>query len=383
MRPVLQIIHISDVHRFTPDPLVSKGLAAGLQEFADSYARFAHRIFRCLPPNLLGRSANDMVNEFVRDGFGQADRSALRDFESKLAEICGPGSQWPEDVPTWLVDTGDVSTWGDPDSIQAHLDWLRDLAQRYRLSVKVKLHGNHDYWPCWFPLNATSAAIDDQRKWLRSRPYGGLHSSLAASLIIDDGVAIDLYTFSSPVWQKYLNTLAVGRIYQDEVFGDAADARYQVQHAHRAIAARRADGLASVRIACSHHPLASACYTTRYLPVMRMPASRNVARALTPDIKLFLSGHTHGYFPDGRRCSMDPLNEGLQFVVGSLAKTDARDAAIVEADPESWHQFQTLRFFADPSAPTSIVLQREVFSRRENYQPFAACLSDRYPIQAS
>src|SRR6185369_11866027 len=93
--PFLQIIHISDLHVTDPRSPHSAAIRAWVRWLGNVHPALA---------------------EYVDDGTAPSDRIALTLFEDFISEISTDDPEWSKHK-TWLIDTGDLTSLGDQDSL--------------------------------------------------------------------------------------------------------------------------------------------------------------------------------------------------------------------------------------------------------------------------
>src|SRR5438105_4339081 len=108
MRPLLQLVHLSDVHF----------VAAGRASLAQA-RRDARRLLWGLPSRFRGQDLFDQ-------GMAAHDPKALTAFKDALQRIKLADPQfWPK---TCVLTTGDLSTLGDDGSFNAAIGWVRTVS---------------------------------------------------------------------------------------------------------------------------------------------------------------------------------------------------------------------------------------------------------------
>src|SRR5438105_95468 len=187
--PVIQIVHYSDLHIVGPDYLTQRLCFDAL--------------LKRLPTTL-------------KQGVAGASMAALQAFEDFLREIASDAA-W-RDKPTWLVDTGDGTTFGDDASLDA---WLNKWSPAFLAAAganakQMVLYGNHDAWPGTFPLLAPRS-MDNHRNTLRSArfPQTWPAQPLTTPLQSPGGPEVQLYTLNSVDHTLLANTKALGKVLPD------------------------------------------------------------------------------------------------------------------------------------------------------------------------
>jgi 3',5'-cyclic AMP phosphodiesterase CpdA len=140
-KPFLQIVHISELH--VSDPKSNQSVAV---------RGWIRQLRRAVPK----------AAEYIEDGVAPHDVLAVSLFTEFLKEIVND-PDW-RDCQNWLVDTGDLTSLGDSDSLDLGQEYLGGLAKV--CSELASIHGNHDAWPGTFPLVAQIRRISKQRKRL-------------------------------------------------------------------------------------------------------------------------------------------------------------------------------------------------------------------------
>lgn len=389
MLPVLQVIHVSDVH--------FKHSSASAVHPLNAKRRFAARMVH----RLVERFDLFDWNEGTQGHYPKAPESFQRFLEGWRAE----DKRWygtvgdDDTAQTWLVDTGDLTAFGDDESLsigQEHLQAWRTVLGDCQMRT---LFGNHDAWPNTLPVYAligfSPSDIDRQREKIAKYPGWNKDSWISAPLSVTipgtearGGSKIELYALDTVCWGSVVNTLAVGDV-------DDADLTALADRL------RKHRGLRSVRnfrILAMHHPIAypyswSERHSLVLFPAMRLLWAEKLARQLRndaddpkglgPHAHLFLSGHTHVAYPAGALPSnVGDIHQGalassqLQLVNGALMLNKSRKAAkrspngpqapfdrtrqrFVPATLDPGHcQAQILRFFSDEKRPGQLTLIR-------------------------
>src|SRR5947209_17664369 len=161
-QPVLQIIHVTDLH--------VKHITANLaQKLYAKKRRIGARIIQ----NLIESHHLFGWQEGTQGHYPRAPeafRLFLKDLKNNDQRwFSEPGDK--DSAQTWLLDTGDLTAFGDEDSIEkgkAYLEtWLKELGGvRYRA-----LFGNHDAWPEAHPMAAILGGFQKDVESQRSKIY--------------------------------------------------------------------------------------------------------------------------------------------------------------------------------------------------------------------
>lgn len=390
--PVLQILHISDLH-------VSEGVPDKAM-----LAREGRRW------RLVLRQTIQRHNWFEwHEGTLAHDETAEARFEEALRDLRafddawfgGTGTQAPQ---TWLVDTGDLSTYGDHASIQA--GWHK--LQRWRAALgncpMRVLYGNHDAWPGTLPglagggwrrqAELQRSRLAEYPEWWQERWLNPLCVDIP-----DTDHQIELYALNSISFDVHNNLRAIGTISQEALQRLAL----AIQHEKR-----RRPSSKSYRILATHHPVAFPydpdMTSVPWLPLIKTmhlagadtitaflkhDTAADIPPDLTPYIHLFLAGHTHASFPGTplprtvKEAYHGPLGERqMQCVVGPLMLVRDRQRVaqgrlpqiIDTANPafpqskiyDANQQCEILRFFYRPDSGDGLYLRRSVLARMPN-----------------
>lgn len=338
--PVLQIVHLSDMHVVS----TNNAPAAAIRQWVRRFRR-------------AGLSA---AADMLEDGAAPNDTSAPRMLEQFLPRLV-QDPKW-RGCPTWLIDTGDHTTFGDTASLvtaRAHLaSFSAALGTQTQSCPSLQdLPGNHDAWPETFPVLAPRK-IQAQVVKLHSPPHayriGCASDPLVAAL--PGGGEIQLYTLDTVDHRFAQNALARGAV---------SDAQYDELDG---LIGQRATGGHDLRILAAHHPMQHPPPRPSLLMVLADPHRTELRLNRPPPcVHLVLGGHTHALYPEHsklpasprRQAPNDPLGlDQCQLVIGTLMQEDGFGKR--GADP---HQVQVLRFFQDPGVPSSVLLQRGLVAR--------------------
>ncbi len=281
-RPVLQIVHVTDMH-------VKEMTSANPLTPLMGMSRVVHRaVMRSIE-----RKGNSKWDEGTQGHYPAAPVSFRRFLKRYLAR----DAVWSE-VPSWLVDTGDRSAYGDMGSIEAGEGFLSMWQEALHGCPVRTIYGNHDAWPRTFPLAVGASNVGEHRGLVCSRPGWQAQEWLTKPLTValPGNASIKLYALDSVCWGRTKNSLAVGEVAQESLSMLADQLREDTAQ------------LPGLRIVALHHPLAFPWYRqeTKVLgifPAMKLlQAESRIERlrndvndppALGPLAHLFLSGHTH------------------------------------------------------------------------------------------
>jgi hypothetical protein len=316
--PVLQIVHVTDLHvKHT-----TANAASPLASKTRILARIAQNLVR--RRNLLG------WEEGTQGHLPRAPKAFATFLEKWWT---ARDAQWQR-VPVWLVDTGDRTAFGDAESISAgarYIDWWS--AALGGCPVRT-LYGNHDMWPETLPaFNLTQ--IKDQRDRIRAIPGWDVRDWVRNPLsapIPGHSATISLYALDTiawgALWGSVRNTRAVGHLRGDEVL-----------HLRLLLEGAAKRGTTGLRILAMHHPLAFPWEASELggkiiskLKLLKeekwaafLRNDRNIPSGIGPWAHLLLSGHTHLFHPaPGLPQDVTEITQGalsayqLQLVGGSL-----------------------------------------------------------------
>jgi hypothetical protein len=398
-RPLLQIFHITDLH------------------FMDDYDETARLIAERRWFSLLIRDMFAAVKpRAMHEGTLGHEDTAISAFSRLLAGMKRREKEWfpsggQEGPQSWIVDTGDATTFGDARSMAlAHKslnDWRSVVAPAKLLSIV----GNHDLWPGTQPgaavfddfasrMGVQRGQIDTYDLWNDMGP--------ASPFVLNSssGLSIELYSIGTISCEVKAGFLARGRVSKE-----AQKRLVQAVCEHG-----KPDAL---RILASHHPFAFP-YDVPLFPsfqamVLENPeevaAASHPAQPDEPLIHVFLGGHTHVGMPG---CPLpDHVQEvkqgGLgvsqvQLVSGPLlqqridgATNDDGPNFGLKSHPDfsdvsqikGSQQFQLLRFYERSEGGDWILeVERIPFVRlvtEEDYVPLGelACITELYRRKSS
>jgi hypothetical protein len=357
--PFLQIVHVSDLH------IVDPGFP-----HRDELLEI-DRIARPFPP----------LRDMWIDGTAPHDPLAPAEFEEFLRLLTVDDPEW-SCQKTWLVDTGDLTTFGDDGSLILG----RNLLQRWASMANAELlmlHGNHDAWPLRLPLRARTAALQAHRAGLRRNHYPQRWPEPPLRRPIPNTNAdVVMFGLNSVLHERWRNTLARGEVKEDRYWEQrpAPQPDVQIDRLSQQVGAGQ-----SFRIVAVHHPVH---YPKRPPLGMHMDNDSAVARALggpsrvgvAPLAHLVLSGHTHKLFPKHGELPSDVRKklpqpdlgmDQFQLIVGSLMQHD------LLGDRGAWpHQCQILRFYAPRRHRNVLVIERLFGGRTGGTGPYRLVLTD-------
>lgn len=381
---VLQLIHISDLH---------------FQKGAPDKAAIA------LAGRAMDRKARDIVEKHNlgdwHEGTLGHDQVAVSAFRKFLTECKRDEPEWFGDPSnnsspqTWLIDTGDASTFGDVRSLaeaqKRLLEWKAELKPcQFR-----SLYGNHDAWPGTQPAFLASgyeAHIEQQWNDIRQWNEWCVENWKPLRVSAPGGITfIECRAVNTVSLGLMDNVLAVGRISGDDVKDLCAQ-----------LTAAPAGGL---HILAMHHPIAFPYETkerrvfgkekmvladaAELIQKLRNDEGAPNGTGRAPLAHLFLSGHTHLAHPGTKLPpNLQTLYQGelstrqAQFVTGSLllprdfkkvranaqpqVSTQANDKFALPQIYDGTQQFEVLRFFHDDQLDDGFLLERYVFARAPN-----------------
>ncbi len=352
MRQLLQIVHVSDLH------IADGALGGQLPPWAEKLARCTAEL--------------PILGPWVRHGLDPHDPAAMTAAEAFVRRITTGRDGWLG--PTWLVDTGDLTTFGDDASLLRGQRYLTRLG-RYCSRV-LSLHGNHDAWPEDFPL-ASRTTIKAHRQQLRTQHYAAEWPESPEVLMPPRApLRIELYGLNSVEHMPEWNVAALGRVVHDRFWETPAGKRV-AGHALARLQGKvpPASDRTALRLVAVHHPIAR----VDYFPHHRVLGGLGVARRLrTPHcFHLILGGHTHAFYPRHGRLQPSlalnpqrPLGDTqLQLVVGSLLQRDFSPSDPAPLQPDRWaHQMQVLRLLYD-GEHDAVVLERYLAGRNPGPDP--------------
>jgi len=351
--PFLLIIHISDLH------IVSDVRRDTLSR--DD--RFKNQLARRLIPELWD------------DGTADSDISAINSFTSFLKKII---NKYYSNVNKWIIDTGDLSNWGDDGSIMQGRSNLLSFKDAINADELLGIYGNHDAWPNAHPFFSRPTAIKKHRKEFRKNHYKDKFPLNPITCLIPSQTnEIQLYSLNSVLhlpWHE--NVRALGKIIEDMYWKRGATSplpKVQLQKLANLVSINQGgSNNHDLRILLTHHPIHYPGQKPNW--TMHLINDNEVANYLntgsgsspTPLAHIILSGHTHNVYPSAgnltdhvSNCSHKPLtNNQCQFIIGSLSQRNLSG----KVGPYS-QQAQLLLFHTVETEPGVIAIERRIVAR--------------------
>lgn len=362
--PLLQIIHYSDIH-LAGDGWLQKRWIASRQ-----------------------------VPLEHRQGLAGARLAILDAFEDVIGGLTVRDSVW-SNKPTWLVDTGDGTTFGEKNALN---EWDRRSTRFLQAAGKqarpLRVYGNHDAWPQVHPLGVLHAPwkMGTHRDMLRSQHFKETwpEPALAVPIPGTNG-QIELFAVNTVDHELFVNVLALGAAARDR---DWTHFQQIPRPTPAGDLAKRALQHNSVqnnfRIAAMHYPVADAATSGNpslqkvLIGRQRFAAELQTDTQVKPFIThLLLAGHTHEPFPRVgnlpnflKSAGHTPLIGGqCQIVTGSLSQealtrpTGSSGSNWLESlminNP---YQCTVLRFYHFPVDTGKLVMERATLAADDSSQ---------------
>lgn len=364
--PLLQIVHVSDLH-LVDSAFETTGTmrrAAGLLDMLATKSGWI--------PALREYAAS------YYDGLlGHAEGSE-RDFIDFLRALRGEESEWSS-TETWLVDTGDLTTWGDDSSLQFGHEFFEGLFRAGLVDEIASIYGNHDAWPGSQPLLCSQSTNNRHRTNLRNVWYTDRYPSrvLSKAMRYRDGDVV-LTMLNSVLHERLRNGLARGEINHDRWWETEHEPieLQQMTELAKLMRERARTDRHLFSIAAVHHPVYDP-YTAVDASTMLLDNRQAVCDMMRafekletyPMVNLFLSGHVHETFPEVGNfptqlggCGHGFLCDSqAQLITGTLLKeTDPRNSREDGLSRVLPWQFQVLRLYETPDV---IEVERTVVGR--------------------
>lgn len=344
MQPLVQIVHISDLHikDIKNPPAVVKMLNAATK--AGVFIRSAFKGVAGAHPHVFGR------------------------FETAIREFTTGQHGWSG--PTWLVDTGDLSSLGDKPSLDKGKKEIGKLAKL--CAGQLLLHGNHDAWPRDVPTAVSKKDRDRHRKWLRANHYPDTWPE--PPLTHDNGIAeVQLFGLNTVLHNRLPNAFAFGKIEHDRYWQKQRRPTpdEQLNNLVNQIAVASTPARPILRLVATHHPVHFPSRRPWDTVVRKGKVARELERQgnAAEIVQVILSGHTHETFPalgqlprQAPACKHGALGSNqLQLVIGTLSQDDPEQ----KRDPAN--EAQVLRTWWDERRGV-FVLER-ILLRRPGPRP--------------
>ena len=364
---LLRLIQITDLH------CAKRGVGFDVQ---------ARNLFRRVLSRLV--VAAPIVKKLATGTAGH-NPAAWRELRTSIVNHVRTNPPWRD---TRLVVTGDLSTWGDDDSILKARKLAEKIANDAGLQEPIFIYGNHDVWPGrpgvlgGFPLFASAADLDVRRSALRQQHFAGVpwprHPLVQVGL--PGGRNLVVFAVSTIEHQTLQNAIASGRVSADR-FWERAPGTDQLT------ALVGACGATDVGIVLTHHPVhgdgwwaaVNRAAAGPLPPVQGLPAAHILSNA--PDVgatlagppqraHAVLSGHTHETFPSVGQSTGAAPQPPHPPLTGNQVQLTAGTASQLQFGPQPKpHTWQCLRFYCDQAA-TRLKIERIVFERQNNLPGF-------------
>ena len=352
--PLLQLLHISDLH----------WVHGSTEPWPDwnemPWSRLVQAHYS-LPDPAGGlrekrRALRAELYQFMMDGVSGHDPRTAKAFRRFLESAQLRAGEW-EGKPLWIVQSGDLTTFGDDASLQAGRRYVERL--RRSADAVVSLHGNHDVWPGQLPYCDPGSIDEYEARNLAVFSADAPDLPLCVDIPGTDG-RLELHVLNT-VYSDYVdNTLAVGRVMDPDL-----DALVEALGPENS-----PDAPPRFRVLATHHPIHNPDPGTFKRSIFdEAGVSGRLARGGRGLVELILSGHTHALFP-GLGLLPDHASDAaqrhlaagqVQMVVGTLLQKDE-----FEARNPYPHQGQLLRFWSSelPSGRPRITVERTMLARR-------------------
>jgi 3',5'-cyclic AMP phosphodiesterase CpdA len=303
---VMRLVHFSDLH-FAPGQMgpLQRRLAA--QAFSPVLGPLFQKLEAGLAPH---------------------DPKALRPLRDSIVQCVGdPNSPYVD--RTYLVVTGDLTTWGDHGSMQSALSLIDVIAMRAGLP-KIVLYGNHDVWPgvpgrtSGLPIAASDSKLDSARSALRQHEFPVDYSREVAAAPFAGGTRrLVLWEIDTVQHERWANFLAEGQVRRDRYWETRAPV-CQLD------TLQRMSNPADVVVALTHHPVhhvpdnVTLQDRNTVASEFAKPPRGNVRR--DPLVQVVVSGHTHHTYPEDGFLPLDnpahvPLTpKQAQLTIGTVAQ---------------------------------------------------------------
>jgi 3',5'-cyclic AMP phosphodiesterase CpdA len=383
LRRVLQIVHVTDLHLVHSEPGALSG--ATERDWVDEVTALLERA-----GHYVGKIRR--YCEELKQGTAGHDHHALDEFTSALRAVLDSGHpDWR--ALTWLIATGDLSTWGDDRSIADALDWLRNTADAHKISWTA-IYGNHDVWlgdgsvpRPWDP----AAPFSKRRTQLRTNYFPGTwpliplantttaaSAGLGLSVSLSGGSRLIGCSLNTVVHEPNVNFAALGEVRQDRYWENQ-----QVAHPPQLDDLQTHLRSDDIVLLFMHHPVH---YPNRDPNLDVTSVLRNaprIAQTLQCRSAVIVSGHTHGVFPKlghlpqiaGTPQHAPLANRRAQLIGGTLSQR-----AVEYFQAEFQQCWQLLRFWEEDSSG-EVQVERLVLTRTAGTGAFLPVASGTEKMQ--
>lgn len=368
LEPALRLFHISDLH-FVAGGSNQALQRSGLKKTLESYY-------------------GSPIADWVLKGVAGHDQGALRVLKSSIVKVATDPTESGWSDKSWLVMTGDLSTWGDATSVQDAVRFVDNVASAAGLPQPAIVYGNHDVWPgvpgrgSGFPFAQHNRTLDVhrtrlrqnrfQQPWVQQHPCG----------------QVPVLSLNTVLHGRFENSVAIGEV-QNDLYWQPH--RLTPPQPHQLHQLTQHLSQCHVAVVLTHHPV----FDPKAWPLgtgtwaralsLRPPPLANVLKnakpvaqalqASPPDqdaVRLVLSGHTHEQYPEigllppatpapphgdlGKNC--------VQLTTGTATQAPVPNIAT----EQTW---QMISVWVDDSA-RQVTIERVVFSRSNssgNFEP--------------
>jgi 3',5'-cyclic AMP phosphodiesterase CpdA len=297
---------------------------------------------------------------------------AVRALRRSVRKVIDDDPEWT--VRSWLISSGDLTTWGDDQSLHAAIGFLGDIAKDCGIRAAV-IYGNHDVWDQGFPAVIPDSVLDARRTRLRRNEFTGTWPlfSMAEGLGQSSPGGPTSIEATGPLTSKSVRVVSLNTILHTGwnnvlAFGEVkADRYWEGRTSPTQLQVVRGSGQSQneLRVVVTHHPLRDPKRRKLSMILKNAPEVADAFTVCGSAPTVFLSGHTHEVFPafgsfptvlpTGRACVPPLEDRQVQMIVGTCAQ--------IGGGPQTGDQtWQLLRFWEDEERP-GIVLERFVFSR--------------------